>query len=836
MPSLFQFQKKKTDFALADEAAIVTDAEPIEVITTEAEIEAEPVKGTQHKFQAEVSRILDIVVNSLYQNKDVFLRELISNASDALDKIRFLSITNPELLGTKTELEIRVSYDADKKTLTIADSGIGMTKDELIANLGTVANSGTTKFMNAIQDGAAEISQIGMFGVGFYSSFLVANRVDVATKSASGDKQYVWSSINGQDEYVIGEDPRGDTIGRGTEITLYLKDDAEEYADFSRLEELVHHYSEFITHAIFVRKTESMEVEDEEEEEEEFLEVVDADADADADADKVADEEELKDEDALDVSEEEDSDADADSEEVAPPKPKKMKTVTTHEWVKGNADAAIWNRAKGDISDDEYQEFYKMVAKDAMGSNATAWSHFDAEGNINFKSLIYMPSQVPQQFMGGNLNSFKSSMKLYVRKVLISDDFELLPKYMSFITGVVDSDDLPLNVNRETLQESKIISIIRKKVTRKVIDMLKKFADSPMPVEEEEAKEPEIDDEGNVIVTEEKEEEKKVHPYIEWYEKFSPSIKMGVVEDEANRKRLAKLVRCKTSKSDGKYVSFEKYVSNMKDWQKDIYFIAGQKQGELEKSPFMEKFNEKDVEVIYFTEPADEYMVSHMRDFDGKKFSTITHDNIDFGDEDADLKKRRAAAYSDKFSPLVKFMNKFYGRAITKVKISNRLGSSPAIVSSGEYGQSANQERIMQAQAFAHGQDAGAMVGIKTLEINPRHPFFEALLGMIPEDEEEKVALETRDALWGLLDTALLNGGYHINEGKAFNHRMMRSIKRNLGTDSFDLLPEIDPKVEEDVPPEFDEDASGGINLEDLDKLNMDGFNMDEMDEFKEEL
>jgi len=319
---------------------------------------------------------------------------------------------------------------------------------------------------------------------------------------------------------------------------------------------------------------------------------------------------------------------------------------------------------------------------------------------------------------------------LYVRKVLISDDFELLPKYMSFVNGVVDSEDLPLNVNRETLQESKIISIIRKKVTRKVIDMLKKFADSPMPeAEETEEVEPEIDDEGNEIQIE---KEVQLHPYIEWFQKFSPSLKMGVIEDEANRKRLSKLIRVKTSKSGDKWVSFEEVVEGMKDWQKEIYYIAGQKQEELEKSPFMEKFNEKDVEVIYFTEPADEYMVTHLREYDGKRFTTITHDNIEFHDEDPDLKKRRAEAYNDKFQPLVKFMKKFYGRAVTNVKISNRLGQSPAIVSSGQHGQSANQERIMRAQAFSHGQES-PMMGMKTLEINPRHPFFEALLDHIPE-------------------------------------------------------------------------------------------------------
>lgn len=795
------------DFAHADEAPVTESAEEI-VITPDEEIPSGTV-GESHKFQAEVSRILDIVVNSLYQNKDVFLRELISNASDALDKIRFLSITKPELLGDTTDLEIRVSYNDDLRTLTITDSGIGMTKEDLINNLGTVANSGTTKFMDALQEGAADISQIGMFGVGFYASFLVAERVSVATKHPHSDTQYVWSSNNGEDNYVIGDDPRGDTLGRGTEITLHLKDDAEEYCDFRKLEQLVKHYSEFVTHPIFVRKTESMEVPDEDEEEPDIVEKEDNDSE-------------------LDVSEEEDTDAEVEE------KPPKMKTVTTHEWVKSNSDAAIWNRAKDDITDDEYQDFYKVIAKEALGTNATTWSHFDAEGNINFKSLVYVPSEIPPSFAAGsgNAQNLKSSVKLYVRKVLISDDFELLPKYMSFVQGVVDSDDLPLNVNRETLQESKIISIIRKKVTRKVIDMLKKFADSPMPEPEETNEDDlDIDEEGNTI---ESEKEEQVHPYIEWFQKFSPSIKMGVIEDEANRKRLSKLIRVKTNKSGDKWVSFEDYVEGMKDWQQEIYFIAGQKQEELEKSPFMEKFNEKDLEVIYFLEASDEYMVTHLREFDGKKLTTITHDNIDLYDEDKDLKKRRAEAYDDKFQPLVKFMKKFYGRAITKVKISNRLGQSPAIVSSGEYGQSANQERIMRAQAFAHGQES-ALQGMKTLEINPRHPFFEALLDHIPSEDDERPELEIRDALWSLLDTALLNGGYPINEGKSFNSRMMRAMKRNLGIDNFDLMPEIDPKVEEETFPEMNEDADG-INVEDFDEFKEDLLQQEGFEQFADEL
>jgi len=760
-------------FARAEEAA-VTDAAPLS---------EDSLVGTEKiEFQAEVSRILDIVVNSLYQNKDVFLRELISNASDALDKMRFLSITKPEMLEDKAELEIRVAYDRDAKTLTITDSGVGMTKQELIENLGTVARSGTTLFMDKLADGA-DVDQIGMFGVGFYSAFLVADKVTVASKNPSEDTQHVWISGNGDSSFSVADDPRGNTLGRGTEITLHLKEDAEEYAEFERLAEMVHHYSEFVTHPIFVRKTETIEVPDEDEE-----------AETESTDETEGDE--------FEVSEEED----ADSEEE---KPVKMKEVTTHSWEKANADAAIWNRSKDEVTDGEYQEFYKLIGK--TESNATSWSHFDAEGNINFKSLVYLPSDIPENLKIGDISQAKSQMKLYVRKVLISDEFELLPKYMSFVTGVVDSDDLPLNVNRETLQESKIISIIRKKTTRKVLDMIKKLADEPMPEPEEEE---ELDDEGNVVGTKEKEVE---HPYIEWYKKFQPSVKMGIMEDESNRKRIAKLVRVQTSKSDGKFVSFEDYVSHMKEWQKDIYFIAGTDIKELQKSPFMDRFNEKDVEVIYFTEPADEYMVSYLSDFDGNKFTTISKEGISLeSDEEKDEAERRHKVYSEKLKPLTKFMNKFYGTKVLSVSVSKRLGAVPAIVSSSAYGQSANMERIMRAQAFAHNQNQGAfMDGMRTLEINPRHPFIEKLYETISEEEEPELSQAVKDSLWNLLDTALLNGGYPISEGKAFSNRMLRSIKASLGVDSLKLLPEIDVPLEEDVPP-TDQEAENQANLQQI--------------------
>ncbi len=583
------------------------------------------------------------------------------------------------------------------------------------------------------------------------------------------------------------------------------------YAEFDRLAEMVHHYSEFVTHPIFVRKTETMEVPDEDAEEEESSSEEGAEGETP--------------DDEFEVSEEEDADTEETEKEI------KMKTVTTHSWEKANADAAIWNRSKDEVTDGEYQEFFKLIAK--TESNATSWSHFDAEGNINFKSLVYLPADVPDNLKIGDISKAKSEMKLYVRKVLISDEFELLPKYMSFVTGVVDSDDLPLNVNRETLQESKIISIIRKKTTRKVLDMIKKLADEPMPEPEVEE---EVDDEGNVIDTMEIEVE---HPYIAWYKKFQPSIKMGIMEDDSNRKRIAKLVRVVTSKSDGKYISLEDYVEHMKAWQKDIYYIAGTDMKELEKSPFMERFEEKDVEVVYFTEPADEYMVQHLREFDGKKFTTIGKEGISLeSDEEKDEAERRHKVYTDKFKPLTKFLNKFYGTRVMSVSVSKRLGSVPAIVSSSAYGHSANMERIMRAQAFAHNQNEGAfMDGMRTLEINPRHPFIETINESIAgEGEEPELSQEMKDALWNLLDTALLNGGFPISENKAFSNRMLRAIKSQLGVDSLKLLPEIEVPFEEDEPPvPLNEEDAGKEKLQEvvdhLDQLGRESGDLPDMPE-----
>lgn len=732
-----------------------------------------PDNAESFTFEAEVSRMLDIVVNSLYQNKDVFLRELISNASDAIDKIRFLSLTDPDMLKDEEKLHVQIEYDDDLNTLTIRDTGIGMTHDELVANLGTVARSGTTKFLQALKaDGAegkpsGDISQIGQFGVGFYSAFLVADRIQVASKHHSSPSQYVWTSTNGSSEFNIYEDPRGNTLSRGTEITLFLKEDCLEYADEIKIAELAKRYSEFVTHPISLKTKTTMEVEVEDEEDE----------------DSTSDED-------LEVNED---------DEVTEKKTK-TKEVTTFDWELLNGNPAIWTRSKEDISDDEYQAFYRVLTKDER--EAEKWIHFNAEGNINFKSLLYLPKDVPQGFYDGMGRQDDTGLSLYVRKVLISDEFEILPRYLYFMKGVVDSDDLPLNVNRETLQESKIIQIIKKKVVRKALEMLKSF-------QKESDAEAESDDEEP---TEDEEKAPKRNKYDDWYAQFAPQLKMGAIEDEPNRGKILKLLRYETSESDGQLKSLEKYVEGMKDWQKEIYYVAGDGVDSVKKSQFLEQFTDKGVEVLYFVEPVDEYMADQVRTFDGKRFKNIAQDGIKLqdDDEDRDLNTRREKFYREKFKPLTKWLKTLYGPSIMRVAISDRQISAPAIVSSAEFGHSANMERIMRAQAFSHGQSELAMRSMKVFEINPRHPMIIKLLESAPPidaDSDFKVSKEAKDTALFLQEMALLNGGYPIENPEGHSKRILTFLQSQMGLESLKLEPHAELPVEEDVPPELDMDS-----------------------------
>lgn len=781
---------------------VFAEEEEAAKITVEDTFEA-PDNAEHFQFEAEVSRMLDIVVNSLYQNKDVFLRELISNASDALDKIRFLAISKPELLDGEDKLQVQIEFDSEASTLTIRDTGIGMKHDEMVSNLGTVARSGTTRFLQGLKSSneegnkSGEVSQIGQFGVGFYSAFLVADRVQVASKHPESDTQYVWTSTNGASEFQIYADPRGTTLARGTEITLFLKEDAMGYANENRLQALAKHYSEFVTHPIYLRTEQTMEVEIEDEDEEE-------------------EEKKEEGEDDLEVGEDEEEEEE---------KPKKTKEVTTFEYEQLNGNPAIWTRSKEDITDDEYKAFYKVVARDER-SGAEHWSHFNAEGNINFKSLLYLPDSPPESWKTGMQEMDKSGLSLYVRKVLISDEFELLPRYLAFLRGVVDSDDLPLNVNRETLQESKIIKVIQKKVVRKSLEMIRDFMkEADKEAAEGGKKDEDADDE-------EDEDTPVVNKYNEWYSNFAPSLKMGALDDEPNRKKIMKLLRFKSSKTgeDG-YVSLEQYVENMKDFQKEIYFVAGLDIESVKKSQFLETFEQKDIEVLYFLDPIDEYMASNVREFEDVKFKNIASENIKLDTEDdKDLVTRREKFYKKKFKPLTKYLKKLYGPSIMRVAISSRLVSTPAIASSAEYGHSANMERIMRAQAYSHGQSDFAMRALKVFEINPRHPFIIKLLEGAPEEDAEEtvVSPEIEEAAWILHEMAMLNGGFPLTDPEAHSKRMMKFIQTGLGVESLDLEDEPELPVEEEEAPDLDDMDLGDF---DLDGMDLDGMDLDGMAE-----
>lgn len=474
----------------------------------------------EFSFNADVSRLMDIIINSLYTKKEVFIRELISNASDALDKVRFVSLQNPEYLGNNPQLEIMIDFDFDAKTISITDTGIGMTKAELIKNLGTVAKSGTTAFLEAMGKGDS-LNLIGQFGVGFYSAFLVANKVVVSSK-ANDDEQHVWTSM-ADAKFFVTKDPRGDTLGRGTRVTLHLKDDAVEYVEQDKIKNLVKKYSEFIQYPIklFISKEVRKQVEDEE-----------AAAAADDSSDKPEDE--IKDEGEVEP-------------EVATDEEKKTKTVTEQvwEWEIINEIKAIWLRDKSEITDDEYNNFYKTISKDH--ENPLAYTHFTAEGEIEFKSILYIPSQAPYDLFE-NYYGRSAALKLYVRRVLITEEFEeLMPRYLNFIKGVVDSDDLPLNVSREQLQQLKMIKVMSKKLVRKAIEMIRALAEDE---EEEEDEDEDEENEEENAKEEEKEaskegksEEESEDKYTKFWKAFGKNIKLGVIEDASNRSKLAKLLR-----------------------------------------------------------------------------------------------------------------------------------------------------------------------------------------------------------------------------------------------------------------------------------------------------
>jgi len=780
------------DLAMGDEEAdsVAKATSPFSE-ENEAAIEA---SKESFEFQAEVNRLMDIIINSLYKNKEVFLRELISNASDALDKIRFLALSNQDALAANKDLEIQISFDEERKTLTIRDTGVGMTKAELVSNLGTVAKSGTTNFVEALADGA-DMSLIGQFGVGFYSIYLVADKVRVASKN-NDDEQYIWEST-ADSSFSVAKDPRGNTLGRGTEITMYLKEDAADFMKQDKIEELIKRYSEFITFPIklYKKTVETVEIEEVEEEEEG--------------------------DDKADGAEKADGDIEVKEDDEAPKKPAaapKTEQVTTWDWHRVNDNVAIWARDAGEIEDAEYKKFYKTIAaQDGTAGEALDWIHFKAEGEVEFKGIMFVPDS--EAGLYEDYNNKKARIRLYVRKVLIQDDFDdLLPRYLNFLVGVVDSDDLPLNVSRETLQQHQILKVMSKKIVRKALEMLRKMAEGKTPGSEE----PEGEEED-----EEPEEKKAIasnspdHPYIKFWEKFGKSVKMGVMEDMQNRSKLGKLLRFKTNKSDDKWISLDDYVAEMPSWQKDIYFIAAESKDAVKKSPFVEVAEKKGVQVVYLTEPVDEYVFQHMSEYEGHRLLSLSKEGVSFGDEDEDVVKARSKAYKENYKPLTKFLKDLYGSRISKVTVSQRVVNTPAIIVTGQYGHTANMERIMKAQTFSSGENAKLMQAQKTLELNPRHPLVSKLLRETQANPEDQ---NTKDIAMLLYDTALLASGFFQEEVDEANKRVYRLMAKNLGLESMDLEEEISIEEEEVEAPAAEVPDFSAAEEEDFSSLANDEF------------
>ena len=676
-----------------------------------------------------------------------------------------------------------MKFDEEAGTLTITDKGIGMTKQDLIENLGTVAKSGTTQFVEKMAAGA-DLSMIGQFGVGFYSVYLVADRVVVRSKNDE-DVQHIWES-SADATFKVGVDPAGNTLGRGTEITLYLKDDAKEYLDADKLEGLIKKYSEFITFPIYLYKshTETVEVPVEEEEEEDVFEGEDL--------------------------EEEGSAEEKEEEEAESEKPKtRTEEKTVWDWELMNPQKAIWSRDKSEITDEEYTNFYKTLVRNSEQEPLT-WTHFKAEGEIDFKCILYLPKKAAADLYEDFYHKKMQNLHLYVRKVLIADSFDdLLPRYLSFVVGVVDSDDLPLNVSREQLSQDKVLKVMGKKIVRKAIEMIKKLA------EEGEVKEEASEEKEKETTTEQTKTEEDNANYIELWEQFGKSLKIGVIEDSANRNKLARLLRYKSSLSEGKWTSLEHYVERMKDWQKQIYYVSGDSVEKVESSMFLDAFKKRGVEVLYFTEPIDEYVAQNLREYSGKSLQDITKEGVEFGDEKERAKKLQKE-YESRFEVLTSWMKELLGDKVDKVEVTTTLETAPAVLSTSKYGYSATMERIMKSQALQNPEKAKYMKAHKIMMLNPRHPIIANLKNLVEEDGESDVARDLANLLY---DSSLMNSGFMIEEPNEFATRLYTLMKESLQLDSLELEPEIElPEEEKDEE-------------EDENTIKLDASNTEQMDE-----
>ena len=614
-------------------------------------------------FQSEAKQLLQLMIHSLYSNKEIFLRELIANASDAIDKLRFEGLSNPEFLEGKGELRIRIDIDKDARTVSVSDNGIGMTREEAIDHLGTIAKSGTAQFLESLTGDEQKDSQlIGQFGVGFYSSFIVADEVDVESRAASDSEGVRWSSAGGA-EFDVETIEKAEA---GTTVTLHLKKDEEEFLDSWRLRNIVKKYADHVSVPVIMKKESLSEDDDAEEDEDETI----------------------------------------------------------------NTARALWTRSRSDVSDEEYKEFYKLVAHDFQ--DPLTWSHNKVEGKLEYTSLVFIPSKAPFDLWQ---REAPRGLKLYVQRVFIMDEAEqFLPLYLRFVKGVIDSNDLSLNVSREILQKDPAIDSMRSALTKRVLDMLEKLS--------------------------------KGDDYQSFWDEFGQVLKEGPAEDFSNKDKIAKLLRFTTtqSTSEGQDQSLTDYVSRMKEGQDKIFYVAAENYHTAVNSPHLEVFKKKGIEVLLLHDRVDEWLMNHLQEFEETKFQDVARGSLDLGElEDTEEKAEHEKVEKD-FADLIKRLSDALGDQVEEVRVTHRLTDSPACLVVTEDDMGLQMRRIMEAS----GQQVPGEHK-RGFEINPGHPLVEKLNGESDDDRFSDLAMV-------LYDQAMLAEGSQLQEPATFVHRLNKLL------------------------------------------------------------